>query len=123
MHDVPDNIDEGSGERLTGDAFGEYFDRDLWKTGEPGLWKLERIQKFQEPDDESWIAFANGEWEEAIRLNEAERPSLVDYLRTIAEYGFSARRVRVVEKPITPYLQWELHALRLRNRLDGSVRV
>jgi hypothetical protein len=29
----------------------------------------------------------------------------------------------VVEKPITPYLQWELHVLRLRHEYGGLTRV
>ena len=32
-------------------------------------------------------------------------------------------RGRVVEEPITAYLQWELHALRIRDQCGGSLRI
>ncbi|MFC4080043.1 DUF6879 family protein [Amycolatopsis samaneae] len=107
---------------MVGDIYHEEFGKDLWRTGAPGLWKLERRQTFQEPYSESWTAFRNGDWEEALRLHEARRASLQDTYRKIVEHGFSTWWVRVVEKPITPYLQWELHLLRLRNQCGDHVR-
>ncbi|WP_431894775.1 hypothetical protein [Micromonospora haikouensis] len=34
----------------------------------PGFWKLERQQTFKEPGDEGWRAFADGRWEESLRI-------------------------------------------------------
>jgi hypothetical protein len=31
--------------------------------------------------------------------------------------------VRIVEEPLTPYLQWELHGLRVRDEVVGGLRV
>ncbi|HEX5405486.1 MAG TPA: hypothetical protein VFX16_24695 [Pseudonocardiaceae bacterium] len=41
--------------------------------------------------------------------------SITDDHRKIAECGFRIRRVRVVEEPITRYLLWEPHVMRLRD--------
>lgn len=39
------------------------------------------------------------------------------------ETGFSSYRVRVVEEPLTPYLQWELQLLRLMGSISDEIRV
>jgi hypothetical protein len=84
---------------------------------------LERQQVFKEPDYDSWVAFARGNWDESMRLLEAGRADMEDYHRKIAEHGFMAARVRVVEEPISAYLQWELNALRIRDECGGSVHI
>jgi hypothetical protein len=99
------------------------FERHFWTIDDRGFWKLERQQCFQEPGYDSWEAFARGDWDESLRLLEAGRADMAAYHRRVAEAGFSARRVRVVEEPITPYLQWELHALRIRDECGGPIRV
>lgn len=99
------------------------FERRFWATAEPGFWKLERQQTFQEPDEPSWRAFAAGDWEECLRLVEAKREEIRDYFRRVAAAGFINRRVRIVDRPISPYLQWELHVLRIRHEYGGLVRV
>lgn len=120
MHDV---FGGDSGATLTLAEYWPEFEARFWQTSPPGFWKLERQQTFQEPNNESWRAFAQGRWEESLRLIEAERRAFGDYYRRAAELGFRTRRVRVVEKPISPYLQWELHVLRLRHECGGRTRV
>ncbi|PKW14975.1 hypothetical protein A8926_2634 [Saccharopolyspora spinosa] len=105
------------------DEYRADFQRHFWRIEEPGFWKLERQQHFKEPGNDSWAAFASGDWAEAMRLIESRRSSLADYYRRIAEQGFGTWRVRVVEEPITPYLQWELHLLRIRHECGGKVHV
>ncbi|MGN9768425.1 DUF6879 family protein [Micromonospora sp. SD12] len=111
------------GELLALDAYWADFEQRFWKTGPPGFWKLERQQTFQEPNDEGWQAFAGGRWQDSLRILEARRPEFEDYYRRIADSGFATRRVRVVQEPLTPYLQWELHVLRLRHVYGGLTRV
>lgn len=120
MHELFDGV---PGDRLHRDDYQQAFDRDFWKTGAPGFWKLERGQTFQEPSSPSWVAFAAGDWDEARRLTDARRPELEGYYRKITDHGFRTHRVRVVQLPLTPYLRWELHLLRLRDELGGTVRV
>lgn len=120
---MPDLLRGSSGQRLSLNDYWDDFEKNFWTVRDPGFWKLERQQTFQEPDDGSWVAFAAGRWDEAMRLLERQRKAFFGYYQRIAEYGFFTRRVRVVEKPISPYLQWELHVLRLRHEYGGRVRV
>lgn len=110
-------------ERLTLADYLADFDQHFWQTGPPGFWKLERQQHFQEPGYDSWEAFARGDWEESLRLLEGHRHELEVYHQRIADHGFAVKRVRVVQEPIIPYLQWELHLLRLREECGSGVRV
>jgi hypothetical protein len=110
-------------ERLELAAYRAEFRDHFWQVDELGVWKLERQQFFQEPGYASWEAFARGDWRESLRLIEAERPALAAEHRRIAEQGFTVCRVRVVEEPIIPYVQWELHLLRLREQCGTGVRV
>ncbi|WP_010695596.1 DUF6879 family protein [Saccharopolyspora spinosa] len=116
-------LDGARGDRMPLDEYRADFQRHFWRIEEPGFWKLERQQHFKEPGNDSWAAFASGDWAEAMRLIESRRSSLADYYRRIAEQGFGTWRVRVVEEPITPYLQWELHLLRIRHECGGKVHV
>jgi Family of unknown function (DUF6879) len=99
------------------------FERRFWQTKEPGFWKLERQQTFKEPNEPSWIAFADGNWDESMRLIQEKRSGFSEYYGRISAAGFINRRVRVVNKPITPYLQWELHVLLLRHEYGGLTHV
>ena len=116
-------LDGQSGDLLVGKPYFDDFEKHFWDIGELGFWKLERLQTFQEPRSESWLAFARGDWDESLRLHEARSPSIAEYYRKTAEHGFAVRRVRVVETPLTPYLQWEFQLLRIRDQLGGKTRV
>ncbi|MFB7229897.1 DUF6879 family protein [Streptomyces fimicarius] len=87
------------------------------------LAKLERGQTFKEPGTPSWEAFASGDWAEALRLIEDDRESVAAYFRDTSQRGLTFRRLRVVEHPVTPYLQWEMNVLRLRSELGEEIRV
>src|SRR2546421_2872406 len=118
-----DLLGASPGERLGLAAYREDFrSRDFAVDG-CDSWKLERRQHFREPGDPSWNAFVKGEWEEALRLIEAQRPALLDLSRLAARHRCRLLRVRVVEQPLTPYLQWELHLLRVRAECGEQVRV
>lgn len=125
--------EQGTPVRLTnpfaavGDADGlvldvpEYqagFDRDHAGCTEP-MWKLERAQDFYEPDVASWRAMMDGDWARSLALIERVAEPLADYFRRRQP----VRRVRVVEQPITAYLQWEMHILALRATAGSPCRV
>ena len=116
-------LDGAAGERMELAAYYADYEQHFWAGGDPGFWKLERQQFFQEPGYDSWVAFARGDWQEALRLLEASRPEMEAYFRKIADRGFTVARVRVVEEPLTAYLQWELHALRLREQCGAKIRI
>lgn len=104
-----------------GDVPGEFLDHAAYHARlalEMGrlrgvFWKLERSQVFREPNDTSWQAFMSGDWKSALDLLEKDREDVRAEARRNAAQGLEIRRVRVVEHPVGPYLQWELHALSL----------
>jgi hypothetical protein len=116
-------LDGATGERMALDAYYADFEKHFWNSADLGFWKLERQQTFKEPGYDSWEAFARGEWDKSLRLLEAGRADMEEYHRKIDRHGFVARRVRVVEEPLSEYMQWELHALHVRQQGGGSIRV
>ncbi|MFC7583363.1 DUF6879 family protein [Nonomuraea antimicrobica] len=94
------------------------FDRDHAACVEP-MWKLERAQDFYEPDVASWRAMMDGDWERSLALIERVAGPLADYFLRRQP----VRRVRVVELPVTAYLQWEMHVLALRAAAGSPCRV
>ncbi|WP_131740050.1 DUF6879 family protein [Actinomadura roseirufa] len=87
------------------------------------FWKLERGQNFAEPGNASWEAFNRGDWRESMRLLEENRADVADYHREAAANGLRTHRVRIVEFPLSAYLHWELHALKIRDETGGPIRV
>src|SRR5690606_21924127 len=85
-------------------------------------WKLERRQDFQQPGTPSWEAFARGEGGEALRLLEERREKLSAFAERNRRHGIALYRVRVVEGPIIPYVQWELYSLRISAEYGERIR-
>lgn len=102
------------------------YNRDFaehWEQIQDVFWKLERIQTFREPGEPSWEAWISGGWDEALAVMDADRAALSDeYLADVAS-GMEFRRLRIVEFPVSHYLQWELHALRIRAAQGEQIRV
>lgn len=107
-----DRIARFRGEVLDHTAYHRDFARqceDLRGT----VWKLERSQIFRELEDPSWQAFSSGDWRRALKLLEEDRKVVRTEADSNRRQGLKIRRVRVVEQPLSPYVQWELHALRM----------
>lgn len=85
--------------------------------------KLERKQTFSEPYRESWRLFAAGRWRESLIQIERDRPEVVAEFAEDARIGYTSHRVRVVELPITPYLQWEMNYFRARVACGEDIRI
>ncbi|MBL1119912.1 hypothetical protein JK364_47575 [Streptomyces sp. 110] len=116
-------LDTGQGEALPLDDYRRDFRERQWTIDGQDSWKLERGQHFREPGFASWEAFALGDWDESLRLIEEERDYLREFSQEVENHRITLYRVRVVEEPITPYLQWELHLLRLRAEYGERIRV
>ncbi|MFI6699254.1 DUF6879 family protein [Streptomyces sp. NPDC050509] len=112
------------GQRLLRDDYRRDFrQRDEKITGRDS-WKFERRQHFEEPGSPSWEAFQSGDWDGALRLM-AEKGA-THWSRVVRERGERDsvfHRVRVVEEPLTSYLQWELNSLRFQAEHGVPVRV
>lgn len=114
------NVAAAQSQLLTPD---EYF-ADFWpyfRGLERVFWKLETRQSYREPDEPSWLALDAGDWGEAIRLIDERRREIQRPLREAGE--FAMRRVRLVERPFSRYLQWELYYIRLRALAGEHIRV
>lgn len=117
-----DSFSRGNSERLDRPTYHADFYR-VFKSGIRYLNKLERGQNFKERGFASWDAFAAGEWERALALVEEKREVYAGQFAEAADRGIAQRRLRVVEFPVTPYVQWELFVLRLRVELGDLIRV
>lgn len=120
---MSDLLDGATGERMKLDAYRADFQKNFWSIKDPGFWKLERQQVFKDTGSASWEAFARGDWNESMRLLEASRADVEQDQRKIAEHGFVTARARIVEEPISAYLQWELNALCIRDEAGGPTHV
>jgi hypothetical protein len=106
---------------LIHDIPGEEFDRPSYHADRrrtereiPGVvWKLERAQEFREPDDPSWRALVQGRWRDAINLHEKDRDYARAERRRNRENSVELRRLRIVERPVTAYLQWETYFFKI----------
>ena len=112
-----------SGEPLTREVYKREFRQRDAEIRDRDSWKLERRQHFEEQGSASRDALRRGDWQEALRLLEESRDSLLALAREDARRGSAFHRVRIVEEPLTPYLQWQLHSLRLRAECGEGVRV
>ncbi|NYH55760.1 hypothetical protein HNR06_005349 [Nocardiopsis arvandica] len=92
------------GEHLALAPYREDFSTRFWSVRNSPIWKVERQQDFRQPESASWAAFDEGRWEESQRLLEENRDALKQQFTRIASAGSAVRRVRIVEKPFTPYL-------------------
>ncbi|MCA1187387.1 MULTISPECIES: DUF6879 family protein [unclassified Saccharopolyspora] len=112
-----------TGDELALDDYLADFRDRFWNRSNTGAWKFERRQVFRQPESASWKAFDDGDWDRSLRLLEERRPKLVDYFDRVEAHGFSVRRVRVVEEPLSPYLIWELNSLLIRHESGASISV
>jgi hypothetical protein len=115
--------DPSSGTRLSQNEYTRDFGDRLWLAGETDTWKLERMQFYDETGFPSWDAFVAGSWDHSQELYEAMRPKLRSFFLKYEEQGSRFCRIRIVETPLTPYLQWEMHCLRVRAQCGEHIRV
>jgi hypothetical protein len=70
------------------------------------VWKLERSQVFTEAaDDPAWEAFVSGDWLKSVAIFESERWDIQAEAEKYARQGSEFRRLRIVEQPVSAYLQ------------------
>ncbi|KNE83474.1 MULTISPECIES: DUF6879 family protein [Streptomyces] len=117
-----DSFPLGVSERLDRPAYHADF-RRVYKSGIRRLNKLERGQNFKERGFASWEAFAAGEWNRAISLAQEKRNTYAKQFHEAARLDILERRLRIVDFPVTPYVQWEMFVLRLRVELGDNIRV
>ncbi|MGH3902895.1 MAG: DUF6879 family protein [Pseudonocardiaceae bacterium] len=110
----------GTGKRLDLGEFGSYF-LDLWRGTSTRFLKLECWQTYQEPSARSLAAFNDGDLNEARRLlkeeAEADRPLYED----VQEKGIDFARIRLIQRPLTPYLKFEFMSYQIRQGMGETI--
>lgn len=87
-------------------------------------WKLERQQFFTESeDDPAWQAFVAGAWEASLAVFDGERAGVRSEAEKYTRQGSELRRLRIVESPVTPYVQWEMHSFKVLHECGLPIRV
>ncbi|KPI06233.1 hypothetical protein OK074_4211 [Actinobacteria bacterium OK074] len=117
-----DSFPGGTSERLDRPTYHADLGQ-VYTSGIGFLNKLERGQHFKELGFPSWDAFAVGDWERALSLADERREDYAREIRRASELGVTHRRLRVVEFPVTPYVQWEFFVLRVRVELGDDIKV
>ncbi|WP_055495277.1 DUF6879 family protein [Streptomyces sp. TP-A0356] len=120
---LPPTLVPEQGERLTRDAYKQDFQACDAALRDADSWKLERRQHFEEQGSASRDALRRGEWQKALRLLGDRRDGLLATVQEDERKGHRFHRVRVVEQPLTPYVQWELHSHRQRAECGERIRV
>jgi uncharacterized protein DUF6879 len=119
MPEAPQRFD---GDQLSLDEYIDDYYAHFWHLKTGGSWKLERQQTFRELDNPSWEASDCGEWARALELLDEGRDSVREYQEKIRDHEVEFRRVRIVEKPYSPYLIWELNSLLIRHEYGERIR-
>jgi hypothetical protein len=118
-----DRIRETDGTRLDRSAYHGQMRAETERVNGTA-WKLERSQFFTEAaDDPAWQAFKCGDWSKSLGIFEDERESLVAEAAKYARQGSKFCRLRVVESPVSAYVQWEMHALKVTDEAGMPVRI
>ncbi|PSK80559.1 hypothetical protein CLV63_1531 [Murinocardiopsis flavida] len=111
------------GETLDRAVYNQDFRERKAEIRNRSSWKFERRQHFEETGNASRDALLRGDWRESIRLISERREGLLEASELDRRRGAFLHRVRVVETPLTPYMQWQLHSLRLRAECGHHIRV
>jgi hypothetical protein len=117
------DLPPSQGARLDRSEYDRDFGERYAGIRDRASWKFERRQHFEEPGHPGWEAFHQGRWEESLWLLDDEREQPAREVREDEAHGRRFHRVRIVEEPLTPYLQWELHALRIQAEVGERIRV
>ncbi|RIV36016.1 DUF6879 family protein [Micromonospora radicis] len=117
-----DLLRSAAGERLGLVAYDADFAAAVATVDGPIL-RTQRLQTLREPGNPAWEAFTEGRWDEALRLAAEPDPETVRFFDQLDKAGSGLRRLRVVERPLSAYLLWELHVLRHRAQAGERIRV
>jgi hypothetical protein len=111
-----------SSHRLDMQGFGRAFG-DCWRSARTGMLKVEAWQTYQEPGTRSLRAFKNGDYRE-VRDLVSEEARLDDFVYDdVRDKGRHFTRFRLVELPLSEYLEWEFWNYRIREELGEVVLV
>jgi hypothetical protein len=106
--------------RLSPEGFGAEFQR-AWSALRRRFLKVECWQTYQEPSKRSLAAYLAGDHagirQELPREVDADRPLYDD----VRDRGLDYARLRIVRRPLTPYLKWEV--INYRARVNAGEKI
>jgi uncharacterized protein DUF6879 len=118
-----DRVREVAGTRLDRKSYHEHMRVETSRVNGT-VWKLERSQFFTEAaGDLAWAAFVSGDWLKSLAIFDSERPDIQAEAEKYSRQGSELRRLRIVESPVSAYLQWELQSLRIADESGMPVRI
>lgn len=79
------------------------------------FFKTESRQSFMEPQNDSLQAFMSGEFSQSLSILRAQALEADPLLDRAGAGSISATRLRLVETPLSRYLEWELVPLAIRD--------
>jgi hypothetical protein len=95
----------------------------LWERMEDRYFQFERLQTFQEPEDPSYRELVKGDMSSAVRLLDDSVARDAAFLISSCRRGIQYIRMRAVELPLTPYLEWEFKSYRVSARYGQMILV
>lgn len=107
---------------LNDEEFRAAFDR-YWRSLETRFFKFERLQTYQEAGNASLQAFLEGRRSEAMELLGDYRHGDAEYYEAACRKDVHVVRVRAVEQPLSPYLQWEFASYHVSARYGERILV
>ncbi|MER5420208.1 DUF6879 family protein [Streptosporangium roseum] len=112
-----------SGRRLNLDEFGTWF-LDAWSRTESRFLKLECWQSYREREvTTSQVAHERGDVQEAWRLLRQESETERSLYEDVERKGIDYARIRLIQEPLTPYLDYELIAYRIRAAMGETIEI
>lgn len=104
-----------------------FFDRFKLLHGsmKESLWKVERRQEYQEPGVSSLEAYIRGDKAEAVKLlrDAYYEDKWTSYALHRARENIPMVRIRVVERPLTPYLEWEFLTYQISSQYGERILI
>lgn len=99
-------------QKLTPEEFHNAYS-DAAKELRRHSWKVEVLQFYDEEGDPSWQKMIKGDWDGALNsLTEAVQEDLRE-IQDLRRDGIRVSRLRIIERPLSDYLRWELESYKL----------
>lgn len=122
LSEIADTFRSGDFDYLSTAQFYELFDVE-WRNITKSFLKLEVAPVYVEDGDESFDAFASGEIEKAAGIVAHRVLEQKDMYRDVLDRGAVISRLRVIGRPVTPYIwEYEMPAYRAARTIGEDVR-
>lgn len=88
----------------------------VWRDTKYQVLKLETRQEYQQPDNESYVAFTRGDLRRSMQLLDESVAGDRELYASLRDRGVDFIRCRPISKPMSPYLAWEMQHYEFNSR-------